>query len=260
MEEYYLICEDSLEGIFSGVYEAYLMKKNNEQIHICLGEDENLRLFTIYRECAVDETKAAKVAKTVIKRLGQETYLSLCRAMASTEADKADAVYKTIVTGLSMKNPMEVMSNLANPYVYRVFELARFVAHEAHFHVEFVRFQELENEILYSVIGPKSNIITFIMPHFADRLPLENFIIHDEKRNIYAIHPAKGEWYLYSGNKILTEEELQCSRGEELYSELFCSFFRTIAIKERNNLLLQRNMLPIRYRKYMTEFGGGIGN
>ena len=34
MEEIYLICEDSLEGIFSGVYEAYLLKKFHDQIHI----------------------------------------------------------------------------------------------------------------------------------------------------------------------------------------------------------------------------------
>lgn len=255
MEEYYLICEDSLEGIFSGVYDAYLLKKPHEQIHLCIGEDENYRLFATYRQCPVNETKAAKVARTVVREFGQETYLALCRAMASPEMDKAEAVYKTIVAGLSMQNRKEVMGNLVNPYVYRVFELARFVAHEAHFHVEFVRFLELENDILYSTIGPKNNIITFIMPHFADRLPLENFIIHDEIRNIYAIHPAKGEWYLYTGESLLAEEALlRCSDGEERYSELFCNFFRTIAIKERKNLGLQRNMLPIRYRKYMTEF------
>lgn len=254
MEEYYLICEDSLEGIFSGVYDAYLMKKPHEQIHLCLGEDENYRLFAVYRECPANEEKAAKVARTVVGKFGQEAYLSLCRAIASAKPDKAEAVYKTIVAGLSMNKPKEIMGNLVNPYVYRVFELARFVAHEAHFHVEFVRFQELENDILYSVIGPKSNIITFIMPHFADRLPLENFIIHDETRNIFAIHPAKGDWYLYTGTELLSEEKLQCSAGEERYSELFCSFFHSIAIKERNNPILQRNMLPIRYRKYMTEF------
>ena len=140
MEEYYLICEDSLEGIFTGVYDAYLLKKPHEQIHLCLGEEENYRLFAVYAECKADEVKAAKVAKTVVERLGQETYLALCRAMASPQTDKADAVYKTIVTGLSMKNGKEVMGNLANPYIHRVFELARFTANEAHFHVEFVRF------------------------------------------------------------------------------------------------------------------------
>ena len=40
----------------------------------------------------------------------------------------------------------------------------------------------------------------------------------------------------------------------QYYSELFEHFFHTIAIKERKNLGLQRNMLPLRYRKYMTEF------
>ena len=254
MEEYYLVCEDSLEGIFTGVYDAYLMKKPHEQIHLCLGTEENYRLFAVYSNCPANEGKAAKVAGTVLKKFGQEAYMALCRAIASREQDKAEAVYKTIVAGLCMKRPGEIMGNLANPYVYRVFELARFVAHEAHFHVEFVRFRELENGILYSVIGPKSNIISFIMPHFADRLPLENFVIYDELRNIYAIHPAKGDWYLYTGADVLSQEQLQCSAGEERYSELFCSFFHSIAIKERNNPLLQRNMLPIRYRKYMTEF------
>lgn len=254
MEEYYFVCEDSLEGIFSGVYDAYLLKKPHEQIHLCVGEDENYRLFAVYKECPVNETKAAKVARTVVREFGQEAYLALCRAMASPEKDKAEAVYKTIVAGLAMSNRKELMGNLVNPYVYRVFELARFVAHEAHFHVEFVRFQELENDILYSVIGPKNNIITFIMPHFADRLPLENFIIHDEKRNIYAIHPAKGDWYLYTGAEGINHKDLSCSEQEQRYRELFCGFFHTIAIKERENLELQRNMLPIRYRKYMTEF------
>ncbi|MBP3603043.1 MAG: TIGR03915 family putative DNA repair protein [Lachnospiraceae bacterium] len=253
MEEIYLICEDSLEGIFSGVYEAYLLKKSHDQIHLCVGGEDNYRLFATYTECPADDGKAAKVARTVVREFGEETYLALCRAMASTEPDKAEAVYKTIVVGFAMKNRRQLMGNLANKYVHRVFELARFTANEAHAHVEFIRFSELENKILYSKIGPQNNIITFVMPHFADRLPLENFVIYDETRNIYAIHPAKGDWYLYCG-EMGEIGEMPFSEGEEKYSELFCHFFHSIAIKERRNTALQRNMLPIRYRKYMTEF------
>jgi len=254
MEEYYLICEDSLEGIFTGIYDAYLMKKSHEQIHICLGEEENLRLFAVYEQRIPDEQKAAKVARTIEREFGVETYLAICRALASPEADKGEAVYKTVVAGFRMGNRKALMGNLADPYVHRVFELARFTANEAHFHVEFLRFQELENGILYSAIGPKSNLITFIVPHFADRLPLEDFVIHDEIRNIYALHPAGKDWYLVYG-KGKAEELFHCfSEGEKAYSELFCKFFHTIAIKERTNGVLQRNMLPLRYRKYMTEF------
>ncbi len=254
MEEYYLICEDSLEGVFTGIYDAYLRKKPHEQLHICFEEEDNYRLFAVYEKRAPDEQKAAKVARTIEREFGVEAYLAICRALASPEPDKGEAVYKTVVTGLRMKNRKEVMGNLADSYVHRVFELARFTANEAHFHVEFLRFQELDNGILYSVIGPKNNLITFIVPHFADRLPLENFVIYDEIRNIYAMHPAGKDWYLVYGEKGAEEFLHGISEGEKMYSELFCHFFHTIAIKERTNGVLQRNMLPLRYRKYMTEF------
>ena len=254
MEEYYLICEDSLEGIFTGIYNAYLKKLPHERIHLCVGEEENYRLFAVYENCAVDEKKSSSVAKTIIREFGTEAYLAICRALASGEPDKGEAVYKTVVKGLSMKNRREVMGNLTDPYIHRVFELARFTANEAHFHVEFIRFRELESGLLYAPIGPKNNIITFITPHFADRLPLENFVIHDEVRNIFAVHPAGKEWFLMQGEEDMKLADHCFSAGEEKYSELFCSFFHTIAIKERHNKELQRGMLPLRYRKYMTEF------
>ena len=254
MEEFYLICEDSMEGIFTGIYEAYLLKKPHEHIHISIEEEENYRLFAVYQQCVPDEIKAAKVARTMIREFGEEAYLAVCRAIASTQADKGEAIYKTIVAGFSMKNRKQLMGNLKNPYIHRVFELARFAGNESHFHVEFLRFQELASGMLYAKIGPKNNILTFIVPHFADRLPLENFVIHDEVRNLFAVHPAKQDWYLVSGKEDWELQSKCFSVGEEKYSELFSQFFHTIAIKERKNLDLQRNMLPLRYRKYMTEF------
>ena len=254
MEENYLICQDSLEGVFTGIYNAYLMKKPHEQVHLLVSEEDNLRLFAVYEQCSVEEQKAAKVARTIVREFGEETYLSICRALATSEEDKAEAVYRTVVTGFGMKNKRALMGNLADPYVHRVFELARNVANEAHHHVEFLRFCELEGGILLAQIGPKNNIVTFITPHFADRLPLENFVIQDENRNIYAVHPAGKDWFLVTGQDGIQLSEMSFSEGEEKYGELFCQFFHTIAIKERKNLNLQRNMLPIRYRKYMTEF------
>ncbi len=254
--ELYLICEDSLEGIFSGVYAAYAVKRPHQEIHLLVGEEENLRLFAEYQEVPADKDKAAKVARTINREFGTEGYLALCRALASADAEKGEAIYKMIVKGLSMKDPRQVMGNLPDPHVMKVFELARYSANEAHFLVEFLRFRELENKILYAKIGPKNNIITFIMPHFADRLPLENFIIHDEKRDIFALHPSRKDWYVVTGENAALPEALAqgFSEDEKKYSELFTHFFHTIAIKDRKNLALQRNMLPLRYREYMTEF------
>jgi len=252
----YLICEDSLEGIFSGIYDAYASKRPHPEVHLLVGEEENLRLFAEYREIPADSGKAVKVARTINREFGTEGYMAVCRALASADAEKGEAIYKMVVAGLSMCDPREIMGNLSHRHVMKVFELARFSANEAHFLTEFIRFRELENGILYARCGPKNNVITFVMPHFADRLPLENFVIHDEVRGIYGLHPARKDWY------VVTDEARNMpgalaegfSEDEKKYSELFTSFFHTIAINERKNLKLQRNMLPLRYREYMTEF------
>lgn len=254
MEEKYLICEDSLEGVFTGIYEAYALRQAHEGIHIQVGEEENLRLFAVYQRIEPDKGKAAKVAVTLQERLGEDTYMELCYALATQDAEKGEAVYKTVVCGLKMKSGHQVLGNLTNPYVHKVFELARNARNEAHHWQEFLRFQELENGILFSKIGAKNNIITFLVPHFADRLPLCNFIIYDENRGIFAIHPASREWYLVT-NREMDEEQFSCYSEKEMeYQELFKYFCHKIAIEERKNLKLQQNMLPLWFQEYMVEF------
>ena len=83
---------------------------------------------------------------------------------------------------------------------------------------------------------------------------MENFVIHDVKRNIFALHEAKKDWYLVYNPVGLDRIKYTVSDKEKQYSELFAAFFHTIAIKERENPTLQLNMLPLRYREYMTEF------
>lgn len=50
-----------------------------------------------------------------------------------------------------------------------------------------------------------------------------------------------------------TAEETKEPSGD-VYAELWKTFFASIAIEERRNPKCQRNMLPLRYRKYITEF------
>lgn len=253
-EEKYLICEDSIEGIFTGIYDAYALREGHEHLHLQIGEEENLRLFAYYMYIQPDCVKTRKVAETIQRRLGTETYMSICRALAAEDTDKGDAVYKVVVEGITKGSGKRVLGNAANPYVDRVFRLARKTSNEITHLMEFVRFKELKQGILYAKIGPKCNIVSFLMPHFADRLPLENFIIYDEKRRLYGVHPKGKEWYLVSGQEEILEDMIQMSDKEEAYQELFTMFCHTIAIKERKNLKLQQQMLPLRFQEYMIEF------
>jgi len=87
MEEKYLICEDSLEGIWTGIYEAYAGKWGHEHTHLLVGEEDNYRLFATYVNIVADAGKADKVSRTLRQRLGDEVYLELCRAAASCQPE-----------------------------------------------------------------------------------------------------------------------------------------------------------------------------
>ena len=254
IDQYILICQDSLEGVFSAIYDAYADKYDAQITRIQTAEDDNYRLFATYVQMQPDQEKTKKVARTILREFGEETYTDICRALASEDADKADAVYHAICSGLKMKNKSELMGNLANDDVRHVFELSRYAGREIMHMNGFLRFQELEGGVLFSKIGPRNNIITFLAPHFSDRLPLENFVIYDEIRQLFIIHPARKQWTLVTGECLDENRILKFSEREKEYQELFTFFCQKIAIKDRINYNLQRNMLPLHYREYMIEF------
>ena len=247
-------CEDSLEGIFTAIYNTYEDKSNKADTFISFTEE--LFLFAEYIPVEADVKKVDKVINTLRRRFGEDNYMQICMALASEDTEKAQAVYRTVAAGLATNcKPGHLLDNLADDSVNLTFSLAR-RANNEYLHLKgFTRFSELENGVLYSKISPKNNILAFLMPHFVDRFPMENFMIYDERRNLFGIHPAQRDWYLIQNDSNdLVGRELILSDGEKQYQELFKYFCHKIAINERRNLELQRNMLPLKFRKYMTEF------
>lgn len=246
------LCEDSLEGVFTAIYRAYEEKRDHTDTVLSLTEEP--LLFAEYVKVEPDLERTRKVMNTLRRRFGEEDYLALCQALASEDPDKAQAVYRTVVDGLRRNiGRGHLLDNLADDNVHKAFSLSRGTGREISHLQGFVRFQELENKVLYSVIGPRNNVLTFLMPHFADRLPLENFVIFDDRRNLFGIHPSGRQWYLLRGEEAVTPA-LKLSEEERQYQDLFRRFCRTIAIRERRNLELQKSMLPLRFREYMMEF------
>lgn len=257
------LCEDSIEGIFTGIYKAYEQRVKHDECALLAGEIENYQLFTEYVQLQTDKECARKVSRTICRDLGRETYLCICQAAATEDKEKADAVYHTVVEGLRQINykkqnckgkTVPIMQQLTKSYVETVFRLSRTTNNEIMHMKDFLRFKELENGLLFAGISPKCNVLSFIAPHFADRLPLENFVIFDEVRRLFVVHPAKKEWFMATGVDFDKEIAGRFSEKEREYEKLFAHFCHTIAIKERENLKLQRQMLPLRFREYMVEF------
>ena len=257
MEEHVFICEDSIDGILTGVYVAYQFKKeegieSHDSLHLAIGEPDTIRLFTQYHCVYTDREKSKKVIRTLKRELGESVYYDLCLAMVCADEEKADAVYHTIVVGLKYHDK-NVFERLHNDAVHKAFACGRRTKNELHYSKEFLRFEELKNGILYAKIGPRNHVLPFLVPQFADRLPGENFIIYDENRGEFALHPKFRQWYMVT-KKDFEEDKLIFSEEEQIYKALFTEFCSTIAIEERVNLKLQQQMAPLRYRPYMVEF------
>lgn len=257
METVVFVCENSIEGILTGVYDAWVEALSSGLGHArCRLQTEvsQPELFCVYRETPADRIKAGKVIKTLRRKLGEAVYECLCYAMASREADKAEAVYKTIVEGLSMERGSRVFDKVTNPYVARCFDLKRNVGSEIHRELEFLRFQELESGVLLAKIHPKNDVLMYLGPHFSDRLPLEDFLIYDTNRRKALFHEKQKDWYMMDALELDEDMAGRTSTAEEYYQDLFRMFCRTISIESRENRALQRQFLPLYFRDVMPEF------
>ena len=248
------ICEDTITGIFSGIYEAWKTGLWQEQLGISLRGNLEQELFCEYIEVKSDEKKALAVEKLIQKHLSHDAYYHLYHALLSHDKDKGDAVLGTMLEARNIKDSRRIMQHLTHPKVQRVFELSRKVANEAHFFIELIRFRELNSGIMFAQIEPKCQILTCIGDHFENRFPLENFMIYDKTHGQFLIHETKKAWVLVISEEIDVESLIKISYAENTFSELWKSFFEHISIKERENYRLQRQNLPIRFRKNMTEF------
>ena len=124
MEELILICEDSVEGILTAIYRIYEWKLCDKRVKIQTGASD-LCLFAQYREVMPDAECAAKVARTLRRRFGEQAWEAISYALASEEADKSQAVYETVAAGLSGRIRGPLLQALAEPCIHRVFALSR---------------------------------------------------------------------------------------------------------------------------------------
>lgn len=246
------LCENGMEGILSGVFAVYESRLDFNECRLEMKNEYESRLFAEYREVPLDPERACRVAGKIRKDMSEEAYFRLYRAALHKSPDRADWIFRFIVLGL--RHGKRILNMLQEPAVYQIFQMDRYVGNEAHFLREFIRFERLTNGIYYGKIGPENQTLELVAVHFADRFPDMDWILYDEKHRTAALHTNTGHMIM---KREVTKEELrvlQEQREKDIFVDMWKIFFHTIAIEERRNPKCQRNMLPIRYRKYMTEF------
>lgn len=243
-------CHDDFESMMTCIYTAWASRLGHSNVRLMTEPVGNLELFCEYRHIEADTEKSSSVIRSIRSKISIKAYMMIYRAAMSCAEDKLDAIYRFVVAGFHYGS--SVTDYLREPVVMRIFELNRKVSNEAHYHREFLRFVNMEGNVLVSHLEPKSNVLTLVAPHFADRLPSEHWMIIDDIRSTAVVHPANEDYYLTS----LSPKEMDrlSQKTDDPFTDLWKVFFDSIGIKERNNPKCQRSMLPLWYRKHMPEF------
>lgn len=246
------VCRDEFNSILCGVYDAWMSRLGHANVKLELKDTGNLELFAEYQEVEETEEKLVKVSKAIREKISEEAYKWVYKASFSYKEDKADQIYRFLIYGFHYGR--KITEYLQIPAVYNLFQLNRTISGETHLMLEFVRFSQMQEGILFSRIGPKNDVLSLIAPHFADRLREERWIIYDENRKKAVICEADGTWLIFSGDYPEWKAQLANENDGEIFENLWKIFYKNVSIEERKNYVCQRGHLPLRFRPYMTEF------
>ncbi len=250
-----LMCEESLRGVFTAIYDGWKYAVQGYKIEICTDMQENMELFSVYQEIVPDDEKAQKVGKSIRKKLGMQVYEDICYAIASNHPEKGTAVFYVLRLGFAAgRCNKKVMEALGDPYVNLVAKLRTKVWNEIHRFLGFVRFQETGG-ILFSKISPENDILIMLSTHFENRFPREYWMIYDEKRKKVLVHKAGEKCMIYTDVEFFPEKA-EYLKETDVYETLWKTFCQSIEIKERRNRKLQQQLVPKKFQMNMIEMNG----
>lgn len=243
-----LIC--TFDGTFDGFLSVVYYTVKNRIRPVCICKDDSVQTLI---ECEIvfvktDLSKSEQVRNTVMDIMGYEGFKRAYYVFLNSHEDSLMTSYTYLLYGL--KYGKKTYHYMSVPDINRAYELERQVVSEVSRMKGFLRFGVMEGGVEYAPMEPENDILSLLMPHFADRLKNIPFVIHDLLRQKAGVY-AKGSWFITDAEELAPPK---ISDDEKTYRALWKKFYDTICIRERTNLKLQTNMMPKKYRKHITEF------
>ncbi|MCQ4636768.1 TIGR03915 family putative DNA repair protein [Anaerovorax odorimutans] len=237
--------DGTFEGLLTCIYHHYYTEKASG---IFRREEYQSTMLGGYKEIETEEEKAITVYEAIEKKISSDDLKRIYKVFMSGVEGKETKILNYVRLGFVKGSCVSMLHG--EPIVFAVQQAERKVNGEVHRMKGLIRFSELGNKVLYSSIEPDHDIVEFLADHFCDRFKNEPFIIHDLKRS-KALIAYQGSWYISE----FTEKELSpLSEEEKEYRRLWKSYFENMAIRERINPRCQKNLMPVRYWKHLTEF------
>ena len=245
--------DGTFPGLLSIVFYAFETRNWPESI-IRPGKQGLLYGETVFIE--TNEEKAARVWDGIKKVGGTITCEQIFHAFLSLEPNVEILTLDYIRHLFDAK--MCIATNFSLDSVLKTSQLEKKVLREAHRMIMFIRFEQAADGTWFAPISPKYDVLPLITGHFRLRFADQPWLIYDAKREygfffdtnkLEQITIENPSFNAISGqlNKDVTHP------SEDKWQEMWKTYFKQIAIRERTNLKCQMNFMPKRFWKYLTE-------
>lgn len=247
--------DGTFPGFLTSVFDAY---SRREQPDVILTPESQPLLFASVYDVITETEKSERVWKGIKQTGGDITCEHLYYAFLSHEEGVEMILLRYCQHLFYCKKP--VLADLAHPDVLMVQKLFRRVSREAHRLLMFLRFEQAADGTYFAPFAPKYDVIPLVTGHFKERFSGQSWIIYDTIRNYGLFYDAitKAIEQVTINNPAFCKETGKLNQGiessdEDNWQNMWRAYFKGMAIAERKNLNLQRNFMPKRFWKYLTE-------
>ena len=254
------VFDHTLDGLLTAVFDSFFL---HQQPEFLLAEGEQLPLFADEPHRVVtDSEKAERVWKGLEKRLSQDGLRMITVSWLSEERALNQPLFNFICKVFRREPFDSYERNASDPDVLEVRNTCRRVLHEQLRMKQFIRFQKAKDGTYLAVVSPDHNVLPLIIDHFQDRFNDQPWLIYDAKRHYgYYYDGAAAPIHITFEDEAAVPFNLSngkldadvLSENDQIFQQLWRTYFKAICIKERMNPRKQLQDMPRRYWKYMTE-------
>jgi probable DNA metabolism protein len=236
--------DGTFEGILTCIYHNYYTDKASG---IFRKDEYQSTLLGGCMDIKTDPVKATIVYEAIEKKISSYDLRRIYKVYLSNDSDKETKILKYVLLGFHKGASVSMLHSF--PEVFDIQSIEKKVDVERERMLQFVRFSVMKNNILYGRIEPDNDVLELIASHFCDRYKNDPFIIHDIGRR-KALIAYQRRWYI----SLFDDKDVpEVSADEQNYRRLWKNYFDNIAVRERTNPRCQKNFMPVRYWKNLTE-------
>ena len=238
--------DSTFEGFLSAVFEIYRQ-------HLEVGEirpDRSSAPVDIFLQpfrIETNEEQAARIHRAIVNFASEEVYNLLHAAFLSEETGVEMKIFAFLKKLFSGADP-DYGKNPASLEMLPIYKLGQSVRREAGGMLGLVRFAVGPDNMLCAEIEPKYDVLMLMETHFFFFFSNEKWLIYDSKRG-YGLFHDRGECQVVN----LPGYKSGAMDLKDSFTSLWQDFYKSIAIKERENPKLLRRCLPVRYWNHLPE-------